>query len=77
MIDAATIQSSITAISTSITAIGGAVTVIAVLIPTLRVGRSTHTIVNQQRTDAATYREDLKTTLKEHGIEPPADKNPQ
>lgn len=65
----------ITAIAASITAIGGFILSITVLIPMLRTSKSTHNIVNQQRTDMQNYIRALTTELRKHGIDIPVDQS--
>lgn len=63
----------VTAFATVITALGGLVMAFGVLIPILRTTRSTHVIVNQQRTDMLRREAALKKLLAFHGIEIPED----
>ena len=66
---------SITAIATVITALGGLVLAVGVLIPILRTTRSTHKIVNQQRTDMMNYQRALIKALQSAGIDIPDDQS--
>jgi hypothetical protein len=65
----------ITAIATLITAIGGLVLAFTVVIPLFKTAKSTHRIVNQQRTDMLNFQRALVRTLVEHGIKPPIDQS--
>jgi heme exporter protein D len=63
----------ITGATALFTALATAITNLAVLVSVLRSVRSTHTIVNQQRTDAAAYQAITTGALREAGIDVPAD----
>ena len=65
----------ITAFATVLIAIGGIITAVAVLIPILRTTRSTHKIVNQQRTDMLNFQRALIRALTDHGIPIPVDQS--
>lgn len=65
----------ITACAAVFTALGGLVLAVTVLIPMLRTGKSTHEIVNQQRTDMQRYIRALTRSLKEAGVELPVDQS--
>lgn len=72
---AADIAVIITAAATAVTAIGGLVLAFAVLIPTLRVGRETHHLVNQTRTDMLRREEVLIAALQAGGVAIPPDES--
>lgn len=65
----------ITAIASLITAIGGTVAILKVLLPSLRIAKDTHTIVNQQRTDMERYQRVLENALKQAGLDVPQDQS--
>lgn len=72
----------ITAVATVLTALGGLVLALAVLVPTLRAARraesavaEVHTMVNQQRTDAARYTAVLVDALRSAGMNVPDDQS--
>ena len=65
----------VSAIAACITALGGIIVTLWIFIPSLRTARSTHQIVNQQRTDLVNYSRALSRTLKEHGIDLPVDQS--
>lgn len=72
----------LTAIATTLTALGGLVLALAVLVPTLRAARraetavaEVHTMVNQQRTDAARYTAVLVDALRSAGVNVPNDQS--
>lgn len=71
-----------TAVATVLTALGGLVLALAVFVPTLRAARraetaahEVHTMVNQQRTDAARYTAVLITALRKAGLDVPSDES--
>lgn len=66
-----------TAAGTMATAIAGIVVSLKVLVPIKKTGETTHTIVNQQRTDAARYQADLVAALQANNIIVPEDKSLQ
>lgn len=73
-----TVAGIITAISTVLTALGLVITAIAGLIRSRRIETkvdTVHTIVNQQRTDAANYQRALIKALQVAGVEVPADQS--
>jgi hypothetical protein len=73
-----TLAGIITATSTVLTALGLVITAIAGLIRSRRIeGKvdTVHTIVNQQRTDAANYQRALINALQVAGVEVPADQS--
>jgi len=70
-----TLAGIITAIAACLTAVGGVILAFAVLLPILRTVRVTHTIVNQQRTDAQRYNIALVELLRLHGIDIPIDQS--
>jgi hypothetical protein len=70
-----TLAGIITAIGVCITAVGGLVAAFTVFLPILRDVRSTHKIVNQQRTDMLKFQRTLIKTLVAHGIEVPEDQS--
>jgi hypothetical protein len=53
----------------------GTIIGIIVVLRTLRAVDNVHSMVNQQRTDAQTYQEDLIVALQEAGINIPPDKS--
>lgn len=65
----------VTAFASVITACGGLVLSFTVLIPLLRTARSTHRIVNQERTDRLNYQAALIRALESKGIEVPVDQS--
>lgn len=65
----------ITAAATMVTAIGGFIVAIGVLIPSLRIAKITHHLVNQAHTDAVNYQNALIRALKERHIEVPIDQS--
>jgi hypothetical protein len=65
----------ITAIAATITAIGGLIVSLFVLIPSLRIQKTTHALVNQQHTDLTNYQRMLIATLKAHDIAIPVDQS--
>lgn len=65
----------LTAAATLITAIGGVIVTVKVMIPNFKVNKSTHTIVNQQRTDMLRFQKTLINTLNLHGIDIPEDQS--
>ena len=65
----------VSAIAACITALGGIIVTLWIFISSLRTARSTHQIVNQQRTDLVNYSRALSRTLKEHGIDLPVDQS--
>jgi hypothetical protein len=69
------LTSIVTAVAASLTAVGGVIVSITVLIPLLRTAKSTHHIVNQQRTDLQNYQRALIRALKAGGIEVPEDQS--
>ena len=77
-----TLASVITAIAVCITAVGGVIAALTLFIPILRNTKSlrhevadVHTIVNQQRTDAANYQRALVRALKDAGVDVPTDQS--
>jgi hypothetical protein len=70
-----TLAGVITAVSTLFLAIGGVITAFTVLIPILRQTKSTHKIVNQQRTDMLRFQRALIRALTDAGIEVPIDQS--
>lgn len=58
-----------------ITAIGGLIVAFAVLIPSLRIARETHHLVNQGHTDAVNYQNALIRALKDKEIDVPIDQS--
>jgi hypothetical protein len=65
----------ITAIATVITAMGGLIVSLFVLVPSLRVAKITHNLVNQQRTDSINYQNALIRALKDAKINVPIDQS--
>lgn len=72
----------ITAVATVLTALGGLVLALAVLVPTLRAAQraesavaEVHTMVNQQRTDAARYTAVLVAAMRAAGVDVPDDQS--
>jgi hypothetical protein len=65
----------ITACASGVTAIGGVIVSIAVLIPSLRIARQTHHLVNQAHTDAVNYQNALIRALKDKGLPVPIDQS--
>lgn len=63
----------ITAGASAITAVGGVIVAFTVLIPSLRIVKNTHTLVNQSHTDAINYQNALIRALKDKGIDVPVD----
>jgi len=64
-----------TATATVITAIGGLVVALAVLLPSLRIARATHHLVNQAHTDAVNYQNALIRSLRAAGVDVPIDQS--
>jgi cobalamin biosynthesis protein CobD/CbiB len=78
MVFASTVVGLITAVSSVITAVALLVTAVASLLKIRRLQHSVndvHTIVNQQRTDAAKYQADLIAELRANDIEVPKDQS--
>jgi predicted tellurium resistance membrane protein TerC len=76
------VASVVTAIATSVTTVGGVILTWKGLIPAIRTGKDTlrtaeetHHLVNQSRTDAAKYTQDLTDLLQSHDISIPHDKS--
>lgn len=67
------ISAAVTATAALFTAIGAAVANLGLLLSILRHARKTHTIVNQQRTDAAIYQAITTDALVQNGIPVPPD----
>jgi hypothetical protein len=65
----------ITASASAITAVGGVIVAFTVLIPSLRIAKGTHSLVNQQRTDSINYQNALIRALKDKGIDVPIDQS--
>ena len=65
----------ITAGASAVTALGGVIVAFTVLIPSLRIAKNTHTLVNQSHTDAINYQNALIRALKEKNIEVPVDQS--
>jgi predicted anti-sigma-YlaC factor YlaD len=65
----------VTAVTGLVTAVGGVVLSVTVLIPLLKTSKSTHGIVNQQRTDMLKYQAELKEALTDAGVVVPGDKS--
>jgi beta-lactamase regulating signal transducer with metallopeptidase domain len=65
----------ITAVAASLTAIGGLIAAFALLIPILRITKTTHKIVNQQQTDLRNYQRALIEALKNANIQVPEDQS--
>jgi len=65
----------ITAIATVLIALGGVITAVGVLIPILRLSRSTHKIVNQEKTNRDNFNRALIRALNDHGITVPIDQS--
>jgi hypothetical protein len=65
----------ITAIAACITALGGIIVTIFIFIPNLKTSRSTHKIVNQQRTDMQNWNRALVRALKSANVEVPIDQS--
>lgn len=65
----------ITAVATVLIALGGVITAVGVLIPILRVTRSTHKIVNQEKTNRDNFNRALIRALNANGIEVPVDQS--
>lgn len=65
----------ITAIASVVTALGGLVLAFGVLLPILKTTRSTHKIVNQERTDRLNYQAALIRALEAKGIDVPVDQS--
>jgi hypothetical protein len=63
------------AISGAVTAVGGFIVAIFVLIPSLKVNKQNHVMLNQQRTDSQNYQRALITALKQAHIEVPEDQS--
>lgn len=70
-----TIAGMLTAGATLLTAIGGLIVTIKVMIPNFKVNKSTHKIVNQQRTNMEQYQKALIKVLAAHDIEIPEDQS--
>lgn len=73
--DWGTIAGGLTAAATLLTAVGGLVVTFKVMVPNFQVNKSTHQIVNQQRTDMLRFQAVLIDTLKQHEIEVPQDQS--
>jgi hypothetical protein len=58
-----------------ITAVGVVLGALPLLIFTLRTARSTHRIVNQEKTDRDQFNRDLIAALRAHGVEVPIDQS--
>ena len=65
----------ITAGASAVTALGGVIVAFTVLIPSLRIAKNTHTLVNQSHTDSINYQNALIRALKEKNIEVPVDQS--
>ncbi len=65
----------ITASAALLTALALVVTSVTVLLPMLRISKSTHTIVNKQRTDLIRYQRALIAALEAKGIDVPVDQS--
>jgi hypothetical protein len=65
----------VTAASAAVTAVGGFIVSVKVLVPSLRITRENHVMLNQQRTDSQNYQRALITALKHAGIEVPEDQS--
>lgn len=65
----------ITAIASGITALGGLVVAFTVLVPSLRIAKETHHLVNQGHTDSVNYQNALIRALKDRGIDVPIDQS--
>ena len=65
----------ITAIATTIFAVSSFVTAFTLLVPILRVTKSTHVIVNQEKTDRQRYQRALIAALHNAGVAIPVDQS--
>jgi uncharacterized membrane protein len=65
----------VSAVAAAVTALGGLIVSVFVLVPSLRVQKVIHKIVNQQRTDMQNYQRVLVATLQAHGISIPHDQS--
>lgn len=65
----------ITATTSLIVAIGGLIVSLKVLIPIKKTAEVTHSIVNQAKTNADAYQQDLRTALQQAGVDIPPDKS--
>jgi hypothetical protein len=65
----------ITAVATCLIALGGVITAISVLLPILRITRSTHTLVNQKFTDLENHARAMARALTAAGIPVPVDQS--
>lgn len=65
----------LTALATMLTAVGGLVVTLKVMLPNYQLNKTTHTIVNQQRTDMLRFQAVLIGELKKHNIEIPQDQS--
>ena len=73
--DVGSIAGICSAVGTMATATAGIIVSLKVIVPMKKTGETTHTIVNQQRTDAARYQADLVDALQANNIIVPKDKS--
>lgn len=67
----------ITAVATVLLALGGVITAVGVLIPILRLSRSTHEIVNSEKTNRLNFQRALIRALNDAGVPVPVDQSLQ